>query len=127
MKCPKCGRDMTEYDDRYVCQDCPELIESKRRFLESLPEGASVTGCFSTNHVEKKPHPNTAYGVREYNENYPVLIKQYEGEGDNNGRWTVQALNEGGFNSTSVDLLDILVWTINPHPELLEQAKMLTE
>lgn len=121
MKCPNCNREMIEYNDKYVCNNCPELIASKNHFFESLPVGASVTGIFRTDNIIQKPDPNTAYGVREYSEDYPVLIKKYE----DNDRWVVQAFNENQYNSTSTDLLDILVWTIRNHLELLEEAKIL--
>lgn len=42
-------------------------------------------------------------GIKEYNEEYPVTIQKEE-----NGRWVIIAINEGGCNSVSLDLLDII-------------------
>lgn len=41
--------------------------------------------------------------IKEYNEEYPVTIQKEE-----NGRWVINAINEGGYNSVSLDLLDII-------------------
>ena len=42
--------------------------------------------------------------VREYAEGFPLQM------GEENGRPTIIARNEGGYNSTHVDLLDLLEW-----------------
>lgn len=60
-------------------------------------------------------------GVREYNENYPVSVQlitdeslsyfcDSKNEKINHGlnRLVISALNEGGHNSTQVDLIDLL-------------------
>lgn len=44
----------------------------------------------------------TLSGVREYNEEYPVVL------GLCNNRQCVIALNEGGYNCTVIDLEDLL-------------------
>ena len=44
-------------------------------------------------------------GVREYCEGMNVKLRA-----DENGRLVIVALNEGGYNSTEVDLLDLLTW-----------------
>lgn len=44
-------------------------------------------------------------GIREYNEERTVELWQ-----DENGRLTIVAFNEGGHNSTSVDLSDLLAF-----------------
>lgn len=54
-------------------------------------------------------------GVREYAEGYPVELRR----DDRNGRLVVRALNEGGYNLTDVDLLDLLQWVKAHHPHLL--------
>jgi hypothetical protein len=41
--------------------------------------------------------------IREYTEGYPVEIKRHD-----NGRLIIEALNEGGYNATQVDLLDVI-------------------
>lgn len=45
-------------------------------------------------------------GVREYAEGYPVTLAE---DGPEN-RLCVCAENEGGYNGTSVDLLDLIAW-----------------
>jgi hypothetical protein len=55
--------------------------------------------------------------VRERNEEYPVKLTYSQ-----SGRPCILALNEGGYNSTSVDLLDLLSWVKHYKPELWEQA-----
>jgi hypothetical protein len=57
-----------------------------------------------------------AHGVREYYEGFNVEIEKQEG----NSRWVVVALNEGGYNSTAVDLIDLINWVSANKPELLE-------
>ena len=44
-------------------------------------------------------------GVREYTEEYPVELIRTD-----LGRVVIQALNEGGYNITQVDLVDLLDW-----------------
>ncbi len=47
------------------------------------------------------------YGVREYCEEYPVRLVQ---DPITNWRLSICARNEGGFNSTLVDLWDLIEW-----------------
>lgn len=51
--------------------------------------------------------------VREYAEELPVELCIHK------GREVIHATNEGGFNSTSVDLLDMIAWLKKNRPELL--------
>lgn len=44
-------------------------------------------------------------GVREYAEGYDVILSR-----NDEGRWMIEATNEGGHNGTAVDLLDLLQW-----------------
>lgn len=44
-------------------------------------------------------------GVREYNEERGVELWRHE-----NGRLTIVAFNEGGHNSTAVDLYDLIAY-----------------
>jgi hypothetical protein len=55
-------------------------------------------------------------GVREHGESDHVWL--YEWPGD--GRPIIRAENEGGFNITLVDLLDVLKWVKAHRPELWE-------
>ena len=67
-------------------------------------------------------------GVTEYAEGYPVeLIKKigiYESATPvekwvGHGRLVIQALNEGGNNCTSVDVLELIAWLRTNRPDLL--------
>lgn len=50
-------------------------------------------------------------GVREYCEEMEVrLLKR-------NGRYVIEARNEGGYNSTEVDLLDLIQWLQKFHEQ----------
>lgn len=51
--------------------------------------------------------------IREYIESYPVRIIEVE------DRLAIEAWNEGGNSNTQVDLLDVLEWVRENHPELL--------
>ena len=50
----------------------------------------------------------TLDGVREYCEEMPVLLRT-----NGNGLLVIEAYNEGGFNCTQVDLVDLLLWIAN--------------
>ena len=54
-------------------------------------------------------------GVREYNEG--MLVELDLAENDN--RTVIVAYNEAGYNSTEVDLLDVIEWVKNNRPELI--------
>jgi hypothetical protein len=55
-------------------------------------------------------------GVREYNEELPVdLVRSDEA----NGRLCIHAANEGGYNSTLVDLYDLIDWLILDSSDVL--------
>jgi hypothetical protein len=54
-------------------------------------------------------------GVREYIEVEPVKLVY-----NNAGHLVVQAINEGGYNSTEVDLLQLIQWLKTNRPELLQ-------
>ena len=41
---------------------------------------------------------------------------------EDNGRLTIVATNEGGYNSTSVDLLDLISWIKENIPDLLTET-----
>lgn len=63
--------------------------------------------------------------VREYAEGFAVKLVALPGSTDKystvpqGGRLVVQALNEGGYNCTQVDLLDMIKWVRKHRPELL--------
>ena len=75
--------------------------------------------------------------IREYCEEYPVEIKQLKESDEKDlldkdslyyeacmdGRYVIVAVNEGGYNSTEVDLVDLLHYVKNNLPELLELVK----
>ena len=52
--------------------------------------------------------------IREYGEGYSVEI------GRRNSRDVIRASNEGGFNCTEVDLIDVLKYVKKEMPELLK-------
>ena len=57
-------------------------------------------------------------GVTEYSEGYEVELLQTKG----NGRWVIMAVNQGGFDSTSVDVINLIAWLRANRPELLTPA-----
>ncbi len=62
-------------------------------------------------------------GVMEYCENDPVFLLTREADEfyqDGHGRLVISATNEGGYNSTQVDLLQLIQWIKNNRPELLQ-------
>ena len=59
-----------------------------------------------------KPTGTIMEGVREYEG--PIYLDTSQG-----GRIVVVAYNEGGFNRTEVDLLDLIGWVQKHRPELL--------
>lgn len=56
--------------------------------------------------------------IREYAEKDSVFIEERE---EDNNRLVIVATNEGGCNSTSVDLEDVIKWVRENMPELLER------
>lgn len=57
----------------------------------------------------------TLEGVREYAEEYPVKI----GYDQDEHRIVIKAINEGGYNCTLVDLIDLIDWIKKNRPELI--------
>ena len=59
--------------------------------------------------------------IREYCEEFPVRIglnlDDYPDAAKD--RWVIWAENEGGYNGTVVDLLDVIDWVKKNKPELL--------
>ena len=55
--------------------------------------------------------------IREYGEGQEVEIDTNE----ENGRLTITAFNQCGYDATSVDLLDVLDWVKANKPELLTE------
>jgi hypothetical protein len=58
------------------------------------------------------------HGVTEYAEGLDVKLRM-----EDNGRLIVSARNEGGYNGTSVDLLELLVWLRANRPDLFGETK----
>ncbi len=54
--------------------------------------------------------------IREYAEEENVEVVMHK-----NGRLVIRAINEGGYNFTAVDLLDLLTWVKVNMPELLKE------
>ena len=70
----------------------------------------------------------TLNGVTEYCEGMPVELIKTTGaytpetemdEWPGHGRMVIKAKNEGGHNSTEVDLLELITWIKANHPELI--------
>jgi hypothetical protein len=59
----------------------------------------------------------TTFEIREYAESEPVEF--YEND---KGRLVVGATNEGGYNGTEVDLLELLHFVHNNMPEIWQQV-----
>lgn len=57
--------------------------------------------------------------IREYNEHDEEVEVKYKKLHDGSFRWVIEAYNEGGYNSTQVDLLDVIAWVRENRPELL--------
>lgn len=57
-------------------------------------------------------------GVRDHSEGYDVCV----GLEERSQREVIIALNEGGYNCTFVDLLDIVDWVKANRPELLKET-----
>jgi membrane protease subunit (stomatin/prohibitin family) len=53
--------------------------------------------------------------IREYGEKAPVKII----ENKDNHRLVIRAYNEGGYNCTTVDLIDVIEWVKKHRPDLL--------
>jgi hypothetical protein len=54
------------------------------------------------------------HGVTEYAEGLDVKLQM-----EDNGRLIISAKNEGGYNGTSVDLLELLAWLRANQPDLM--------
>jgi hypothetical protein len=54
--------------------------------------------------------------VREHGEEYAVELAE------KNSRLVVKAYNEGGYNFTTVDLLDLIAWLKANRPNLLVES-----
>ena len=70
----------------------------------------------------EEAHPDKT-GIREYGEEYPVEIMERIAipniELRGVGRLVICAINEGGYNGVSIDLLDVIEWVKKNRPELL--------
>ncbi|MDY6895514.1 MAG: hypothetical protein SVO01_08895 [Thermotogota bacterium] len=68
-----------------------------------------------------------AKGVQEYCEEMPVKITKTKGlhpSKKGKGRLVVKAFNEGGFNSTEVDLLQLIEWVRKNMPDVISESKI---
>lgn len=69
-----------------------------------------------------------ATGVHEYCEGYDVVLKRHVSDirwmrtRPGHGRWVVRALNEAGYNSTEVDVVELLGWLKVNRPDLCVEA-----
>lgn len=67
-------------------------------------------------------------GVKEYHEEYPVVLRLGKKHRDGmeniykfnpENRWLIVAENEGGYNSTAIDLCELIEWLKKHRPDLL--------
>lgn len=58
-------------------------------------------------------------GVTEYAEGFPVEISEYIPEGKRDARLVIKAINQGGYDSTAVDLLELIAWIKENRSDLL--------
>lgn len=66
-------------------------------------------------HGESDATSTAMEGVREYAEEMAVhLVKAADED-----RWVIKAWNEAGYNSTEVDLFDLLYWLRKHRPDLM--------
>lgn len=83
--------------------------------IELKGDNFVVTHIDGENVEDRHIHAHTDInGIREYAEGEPVRLS-YQ-----NKRPTIVARNEGGFNGTEVDLLDLINWIKKEMPELLQ-------
>lgn len=82
------------------------------RYRERLDAVAADIEAGVCSVVVTEQSPVTLTGVREYCEEYPVTLRV------NSGRLVIVATNEGGHNSTEVDLRDLLNWLAKNKPEV---------
>lgn len=69
--------------------------------------------------------------IREYAEEMDVTIGDWQKMDENKReptgvgevRLVINALNEGGYNGTEVDLLDVIEWVRANMPELLKETE----
>jgi hypothetical protein len=75
-------------------------------------------------------HKTTMLGVTEYCEGLDVSLERTSGvychglpeeQWLGRGRLVIQALNEGGYNATQIDLVQLIKWLRANRPELLAQ------
>ena len=55
--------------------------------------------------------------VREYNEGMAVEIDTLD------DRWIIIARNEAGYNSTQVDMVDLIEWLYRYMPEVIDKVE----
>jgi len=87
------------------------MVDEKEVFLSGMdfPDGGSRIDKMAGS----EPN-NVMEGVREYWEQYPVKLDVDE----ESGREIILSKNEGGYNSTAVDLLDLVEWLRAHRPDL---------
>lgn len=118
--CPKCRHflekqpgEMAPLD--YYCSECGTNYQLKGGQLIAVggivPQDQENVINFG---MGRSIHIGSTKNIREYNEGRKVAITKHE-----NGRWVIVTYNEGGYNSTRVDLQDIIDWVKVNLPQLL--------
>lgn len=118
--CPKCHHSLEKQPGEmapldYYCQECGTNYQLKDGQLLAVgsivPQNQENVINFGIGSTKN---------IREYNEKRKVAITTHE-----NGRWVILAYNEGGHNSTRVDLQDAIDWVKINLPELIKGDKVL--
>lgn len=89
----------------------------------------SSTENFYLEQEKEKDEDFSKYADKCYNDAIPMIgVRTYSNEdylvrlevNPYNYRFLIRAINEGGHNSTTVDLIDVIRWVKNNKPELLK-------
>lgn len=120
MICPKCKHPLKQQPDEmapvdYFCLECKTGYQLKNAQLVAI--GGIITQKQENVinfGIDSSIIIGSTKNIREYNEGRKVAITKHE-----NGRWVIVAYNEGGYNSTRVDLQDIIDWVKVNLPQLL--------
>lgn len=118
--CPKCQHSLERQPDEmapldYYCQKCKTNYQFKNGQLLAaggiVPQNQENVINFG---MGRSIFIDSTKNIREYNEGRKVAITRHK-----NGRWVIVAYNEGGYNSTRIDLQDIIDWVKVNLPQLL--------
>lgn len=118
MNCPKCDNTLKKQPGEmfpidYTCPKCNTDYQLKDGQLLAIG-GIVPQPVIGLDGFDRPNTIGSTKNIREYNAKRKVAITKHE-----NGRWVIVAYNEGGYNSTRVDLQDVIDWVKDNLPELL--------